>query len=267
MTTGAVPLRWLVWRFVMASCLLAWFVKLPIQTKLFFQGAENAIYSQSLLPDWLCRPDLGGVFYFAPALNLWSLFTRRRGVLLGAGALQVLCSLLMLWHVQSYNDFTHLTGFWVGLWLCWWAAQVDKNDEASHWHGVALALGIVSLCWLGGAVGKLTPEYWRGEPFYDLYFMEKDYFPFTYWRAHLPPAQIHLMAQWFSRIVVVTECLLATSVFWPTRLAAISNLLALTGMVIISQLQLFSVLGPLMALSIAAAWLHDQAPNAPQKTA
>lgn len=254
--------RLTAWRLVMGGCLLAWFVKYSVQTGVFFQAGVETIRSHSLLPNWLCRPDVGVVLYFAPGLSVLSLFTRRWVVIRLAAWLHVGCSLLMLWHVQSYNDFTHVTALWAGLWLAWWAGQLERRDAASLWHGVALSLGIVSLCWLGGAVGKLTPEYWSGEPFYFLYFQDKDYFPFSYWRTHATPEQLHLMAQWFSRSVVVSECLLATCILWPARLAAICSLLALTFMVVLCELQLFSVLGPLMALCLAAVLLVEKESSA-----
>ena len=256
--------RLTAWRLVMGISLLAWFVKYPLQTKLFFQNGENLIYEHSLIPDWLCRPDVGALAYLLPGMSVLALWSRRLLWLQMAGVLHALGSLIMLWHVQSYNDATHVTGFWTGLWLWWWAGQVNKRDGASLWHGISLAMGVLSLCWLGGAVGKLTAEYWEGEPFYYLYFMDKPQFPFSYWREHLSTEQLHTMARWFSRAVVVSECVLATSFFWPARLAAVAGLLALTGMVIISQLQLFSVLGPLMGLSIAVAWLVEKESAATQ---
>jgi len=171
----------------------------------------------------------------------------------------------MLWHVQSYNDATQVTAFWTGLWLCWWAGRIHDRDPASLWHGISLALAVLSLCWLGGGVGKLTHEYWDGEPFYYLYFMDKPQFPFSYIRDTFSEQTIHVIARVFSRFVVISELVLATSFLWPARLAALASLCVLSVMVIISQLQLFSVLGPLMALAIAIAWLVEKETTQPQK--
>jgi hypothetical protein len=253
--------RLMAWRIALGISLFAWFVKSKDQINLFFQGPDHAIRHHTLLPDWLCSPVVGGVAYFMPVLCFLALRAHRAVWLRLAGLTHAACSLVMLWHVQSYNDATHLTAFYVGLWLAWWAGRVERTDAASYWHGIALAIGIISLCWLGGGIGKLTPEYWAGEPFYHLYFMDKAQFPFSWMRAHLSQETIHLYAQWFSRTVVVAELVLATCILWSPRWAITASILALSGMVVISQLQLFSVLGSLMGLALAVGWLLKSEPN------
>lgn len=252
--------RLVAWRIVMGGALVAWFVKLHLQTAVFFQGAEHAILHHTLLPEWFCSPRVGAVLYFLPLLSVLGLFTQRILWLRLSALLYTCCTLLMLWHVQSYNDATHVTAFWTGLWLLWWAGRVATQDAASLWHGLSLAVAVLSLCWLGGGAGKLTSEYWAGEPFYYLYFMDKPQFPFSHLRDNLTEETLRSIAMIFSRMVVVTELVLATSFLWPARFAAAASLCVLTLMVIISQLQLFSVLGPLMALSIAITWLVEKDP-------
>ncbi len=260
---ASANLRLIAWRLALGLGMAAWFVKSKLQISLFFQGPEQSIRHHSLLPTWLCSPVLGGVLYFTPLLTLLALRAQRIRWLRLAAATYATCSLLMLWHVQSYNDATQVTGFYTALWLWWWAGQVPRTDAASYWHGITLALGVLSLCWLGGAVGKITPEYWSGEPFYHLYFMDKPQFPFDWWREHCTTETLHGYARIFSRLVVVSELALATSLLWPVRLAVLANMMALCGMVIISQLQLFSVLGSLMGLVIAIAWLLRSPPPSP----
>lgn len=249
--------RLMVWRIVMGSGLLAWFVKINAQYKLFTQG-EHSIVHHTMLPDWLCDSGHGILFFFAPALCFASLFVRGKLWLRCAAILYVVSALLMLWHIQSYNDATHLTAFWVGLWLCWWAGKVDVIDQTSRWHGICLALCVLSICWLGGCAGKLTAEYWSGESFYHLYFVYKDYFPFSDLRTHCSEETLRSLACIFSRAIVVGEMLLATCLLWPVRLALLANVCALTLMVFISQIQLLSVLGPLIGLCLAISYLLEK---------
>lgn len=246
----------------MGGCLISWFVKCNIQISVFFQAREMTILKHPLLPDWLCSPLVGGIIYFAPMLCVMGLLARRAMWMRLCAIIYTTCSLLMLWHIQSFNDATEVTGFWTGLWLLWWAGKVHAEDEKSLWHGVSIAVAVVSLCWLGGGLGKLTSEYWSGEPFYHLYFMDKPQFPFSWFRNNLSTDTIHILATGFSRIVVITELVLATCFLWPAKWAVLASLSILSLMVIISQLQLFSVLGSLMALSIGVAWiLEKEAPK------
>ena len=262
-STNSAPTnpRLIAWRIAMGLTLFAWFVKSKVQITVFFQGADQAIRHHTLLPDWLCSPITGGIAYFTPVLCFLAMRARREIWLQLAGLTYSLCALLMLWHVQSYNDATHITAFYLGLWLAWWGGRVNRADAASYWHGIALAMGVISLCWLGGGIGKITSEYWSGEPFYHLYFMDKPQWPFSWMRANLSTEEIHAYARWFSRTVVVVELVLATSILWPTRWAISATLVVLTGMVVISQLQLFSVLGSLMGLAFAVGWLLKSEPN------
>jgi hypothetical protein len=256
------PIRLRAWRIVLGACLLAWFVKFSSQTSLFFQGPEHRIWSHPLIPAWLCRPDVGALIYLAPLLTVVGLFSRKIRLLKGCALLWTICSLLMLWHVQSYNDATHVTAFWCSLWLWWWSGKLCCHDEKSFWHGLTLGMGILSLCWLGGAMGKLTAEYWRGEPFYQLYILDKPQFPFSAMREHWSEDRQRFVAMVFSRVVIISELLLATSLLWPLRWAAFANIAALTGMIVISRLQLFSVLGSLMGLTFAMAWLFEKSAEA-----
>jgi hypothetical protein len=253
--------RLMAWRLAMGVSLLAWFVKYKIQITLFFQGPENVIRHHSLIPDWLCSPMVSGVAYFTPALAFLALRTQRVAWLQVAAWAYALCALIMLWHVQSYSDATHVTALYTALWLAWWAGRVHGTDAASYWHGIALAIGVISLCWLGGGIGKLTSEYWAGDPFYQLYFIDKPQFPFSWLREHSDATSLHTYARWFSRSVIITELALATSILWPPRWAITGSILALSGMVIISQLQLFSVLGSLMGLAFAVGWLLKSEPK------
>lgn len=106
------------------------------------------------------------VAYFPPVLAcglLWRPSALRRqlialAVVLGSGAL--------LLHVEGYNDATFTTGLWVGLWLLWWAGRAELAESPSREQAILFGKAIVGLFFLGGAVGKMTGEYWNGTALY-----------------------------------------------------------------------------------------------------
>jgi hypothetical protein len=77
-------------------------------------------------------------------------------------------------------------------------------------------------------------------------------------RNHYPEETLRGVAAAFARMVIITEALLATCVLWPLRLAVVVVILTLAFMLVVSQLQLFSVLGPLIGLALAGGLIFEK---------
>ncbi len=192
------------------------------------------------------------VAYFPPVLAcglLWRPSALRRqlvalAVVLGSGAL--------LLHVEGYNDATFTTGLWVGLWLLWWAGRAESPSRE---QAILFGKAIVGLFFLGGAVGKMTGEYWNGTALYQLYFVQKGTFVFSFMRETFDEATLQTVAVYFSRLTVVLELLLGTILFWPLRWAAIGIMGMIIGKVFLSLFQLVSVVGPLFVLMLGLVYL------------
>jgi hypothetical protein len=167
----------------------------------------------------------------------------------------MLCALGLLGHIASYNDASYAAAFWSALWLLWWAGRIEDGDAGAERHAIALGQGIVGLCFLGGVIGKLTPEYWNGEAFYQLYVVQKPYFPFDWMRANWSEETARAWSAWFARGVIGSEGLLATLSRWPPRLAVVGTLGAFVGMIGLAGIQLLSVLAPLAGLVLAGGYL------------
>jgi hypothetical protein len=248
----------LAWRLVCVSCLLSWFIKHSLCWKIFWREGVSVVQGYELFPAWLQTWQVASTAYLLPGILILSLFSLSRQILVLSGFLLSFCAAVLLVHIQTYNDATYTTNLWAGLWLCWCGSLVDRGSAADWVHARRLAQGIVALCFLGGAVGKLTPEYWNGEAFYQIYFKFRAYFPFMELRERLTPDELRSLATVFSRVVICTELLLGTLVFWPARLSALLCLPVMLGMVMISQYQLFSVLGALFGLIIAAVIFDEE---------
>ncbi len=170
----------------------------------------------------------------------------------GAGVLCV--------HLNSYNDATFVTSFWSGLWLLWLTTRDPRRSQSIALHGPLLAQGVISLMFLGGAVGKLTPEYWNGTALYHIYFLQKDNFIYPWVRTTLDETTLRSLATVFSRAVIFAEFGIALLVFRPSRGTLLLSAGTMVGIAVISTSFLFSVMGSLIGIALAAARLCPGSP-------
>jgi hypothetical protein len=246
------------WRIVQAAWLASWFIKLDVLVRVFW-GAERApIESVPLFPQALVSPHLAQGAFVIPIVGLAGFVLPQPRALRVIALVELVSAVVLLCHVHGYNDMTYVTAFWTAVWLVWWAGAIDRDDR-SPIHACAIAQGIVGLCFFGGAVGKLTAEYWGGEAFYQLYVVEKHYFPFDWLRNTYDAATLRAASVWPSRAVVVIEVILATMILWPPKLALAVGGLAVGVMVSLARTQLLSVLGSLLGLLVASAYLDAKA--------
>ncbi|HMO23429.1 MAG TPA: hypothetical protein PKC98_20900, partial [Candidatus Melainabacteria bacterium] len=175
---------------------------------------------------------------------------------LTGAAVAALASLgVMCLHQQSYHDVTFLTCWWTTAWCLWLIRQLGKPAEPLMVRAAFLAHGILSLIFLGGSVGKLTPGYWSGEVFYEIYFEGRDYWLFNLLRRFFDADQLSLISCWYSRFVIMIEGIGACLWIMPARIASIIAIAILCNIALMSNTQLFSVLTCLIGLALAG--LHQ----------
>jgi lipoprotein signal peptidase len=111
------------------------------------------------------------------------------------------------------------------------------------------------MIFLGGAVGKLTPEYWSGEVFFQIYFVDRDFWVFNLLRSRFEPETLREIATYYSRMVIGTE--MAVAGFWllPRKVAAVLTLIVLLCLTLFSNFNLFSVTFCLIGLCLFV--LHE----------
>lgn len=165
-------------------------------------------------------------------------------------------SLLLMVHQASYNDASFVTSFWSSLYGLWLVRALATSEHATFPSLLAtrLARCFVSLMFLGGAVGKLTPGYWDGSVLYALNFAANDYWTFRLLRSLLSAAELREVATLYSRCVVLVELVLVTLPLWPARAALYTASVALLAMVILNNHLLLSVVGPLLGMCGAALY-------------
>lgn len=221
---------------------------------------------QTFFPDWLQSPPVLIASYLTATVALAAaLVIGHRIVLCGVSVLAWLGLTILCLHQGSYNDATFTTAWWASLWSVWLASRLGTADERLPRRAARLAQAILSLMFLGGAVGKWTAEYWSGQVFYEIYFIDRDFWFFNRLRASASPEALRELATWYSRTVIIVETLCGMTL-WGLRPRVAGSLAAVVcaGVALFASFYLFSVMLSLIGLAVACLWLtpnHGQADN------
>ena len=241
--------RW-VFRVAAVIWLLGWYTKAAQHLKVFFLDDPIAL-THSLFPDLMRDGMVSGLAYLLPVSILAMIGFRSARMLQTAAALMAICAAVLVLHIDTCNDATFLTSFWVTLWLLWLAFNIDREGEGVALHACVLAQCIVGVVFLGGVVGKLTSEYWDGEVLHNLYFLQKSNWPYSWIRESFDPQTVRGWATGFSRTIIVVEILMAFAPFYSTRIFCIVGPLVMVGIVGVSTWTLFSVMGCMVGMLLA----------------
>lgn len=247
-----------VFRIVAAAWLVGWFWKAWFFVGYYFDEIWAHPFRHAGLPPALVHPALATIAWAAPVLVIGALVVPRAWTVRAASGLMAAAALVACLHVETFSDATFVTSFWVALWLVWFAANAHRADAALFLHARALAQCTLALVFFGGAIGKLTPEYTSGEAFYQLYFVQKDSWPYPWLRDAVSPDALRSIATWFSRSVIAAELVVAAgALLAPYRVVAIGGTVVMIGMVVISTWNLLSVMACLIGLLLALVRARD----------
>jgi hypothetical protein len=238
-------------RIAAACWLLGWVTKFAfLRAYLFGTVVANPI-EISFFPAWLRAPGAAQAAYVLPALALPMFVSRRRIFFCLAAAAFTIASALLLLHQDTHNDATFVTSFWAALWLAWLACGMRRADEAFTLHARSLALCVVGLMFLGGFVGKLTPEYWSGQALADIFLDQKDGAISMWCREHYGEETIREWFKWLSRFTIVGEGVLALSPLLPWRLVFWFGVPFMAAVAVYTTWPIFSVFFCLIGLIVA----------------
>ena len=166
-------------------------------------------------------------------------------------ALAVLCI-----HQMSFNDVTFSCCAWSSLWCLWMATRLHEPFEILFERSAWLTHLILSLIFIGGAVGKLTPGYWDGTVLYEIYFRDRDFWTYNLVRSMCPEESLPGIAMWHSRVVVCAEWFCGFLWLMPRKIASIVAITMLCGIALTNNFYLFSVVTCLIGLALVG--LHQK---------
>ena len=226
--------------------------------------AIYAIYTaysinESFFPSFFSSTKVLAILLMVPlVLSMAALLVREKLLLILQSSVTLVCMFGMCIHQGSYNDVTFLTCFWVSLWCVWYSIKLGSPPRELIDKSKTFAILIVSLIFLGGAVGKWTPGYWSGQVLYEIYFVDRDFWFFNLLRSNLQPEALREFATYYSRVVIIAESGCALLWLLPVKLAGAIALAMLVGIALLSNTYLFSVMFCLCGLAIVC--LHQPRP-------
>lgn len=246
-----------VFRWAWIGLMIGWYCKVSF---FFDDFVGHRVYPMShpSFEGWRADARVMWLLYTLPALASFGLLNMTRVRLLVASCVGLVCSAGLLLHVSVFNDATFTTSFWVCVWLTWLGWNCQRRDIELVYESRRLAMMIVSLMFLGGFMGKLTPEFWSGEMFFNYFFLDRDILHYPWLRENLEVQQLREVATWFSRGVVVMEGVLAAMWIFKFRNVAPFMIVVMACMTAGSTPWLLSVFGCLMAMLAANYAWYDE---------
>jgi hypothetical protein len=211
-------------------------------------------------------PGISAVLWLAPVLSLICLALPSNRAMRATALLYTACAFGLAIHLNTFNDATFVTSFWVGLWMVWFTFRREDRLPDTLLHARTLAQCVVGFLFLGGFTGKLTEAYWTGEALYNLYCLQKANFPWSWLRHGLSPEALRAFATWFSRATVFMEGVFVLSPLLPYRALATVGALVMGAMVVFSTLNLLSVFACLLGLVLALAGDPPGAEDQPSRS-
>lgn len=184
-----------------------------------------------------------------------TLFLQRKPMLVAAGATGLLALAILCVHQKAYNDVTFLCCAWTSLWALWLSTRLGESFDSLYPRAVWLSHVILSLIFLGGTIGKLTPGYWSGEVLYEIYFQGRDFWTYNLIRDSVSADQMRSIAAWHSRMVLVFEAICCFLWLMPRKVASTLAIVVFSGIALTNNLTLFSVVTSLICLAIVG--LHE----------
>ncbi|QEF96661.1 hypothetical protein Mal15_06890 [Stieleria maiorica] len=222
----------------------------------FFMLADQVYHRLPLLdpffPAWLQSAEVVRWAYLGSlAAIILGVFGVMPWLRISSALGQVGCLGVMLVHQASHNDMTFATSLWASIWVFWFTTRMDRDEPNGLLRRAAfLSRAIASMILLGGAVGKWTPEYWSGEVFFDIYFLDRDFWVFNYLRETYDAETLRGIATWYSRKVIVVETLFGFGLWlFPPKWAAAIGVAIFFSIAFFSNHLLYSVLLCLVGLS------------------
>ncbi|MBP9853977.1 MAG: hypothetical protein KBD53_03815 [Candidatus Omnitrophica bacterium] len=250
-------LNYTVIRWTMVFWLLGWYCKsyflLPYMTQVIY----TVPVVHPLFPPFFLNPHVSVIFFFLPALCIPAVICPTRLRLIFSGLLMTMSSLIMMLHINSYNDATFVTSFWVGLWIIWTGFKSDHVDAVFRQQACLLARLVIGLIFFAGFVGKLTPEYLSGEVFYRIFWSEKTLWPHTWLMAHFTADQLKVVSVYFSNFIVCSELLLACAPLLYSRFIFVIAPIILCCFMITNTWAIFSVVGCLIGMMLSCLFYKN----------
>ncbi len=243
-----------IFRLVTLAWLIGWYFKFSFFATYFRHIIHAFPVSHELFPAMFTNNMISAWFYFLPVAVLPLLFVPRRAAALITSSVLLVCAVVTGLHINTYNDMTFVSSFWVALWLMWLSIHMNDLKHVQA-HGPMLIKCLIGMIFLGGTVGKLTDEYWNGEVFYNTVVKQTPGFFGLFLREHFAIGQQQTIVAFISKLIIGVEALLVLSPLYPYRFFAVFGIFSVSMLVIFRSWQILSVLSCLTGMIIGGLML------------
>lgn len=247
-----------IFRLVVLAWLLGWFFKFTFFSTYFRHIIHAFPVTHEQFPSFFTNNVVSMLFYFLPVVVLPALFIPRRIIAMLTAGILLLASIVSGLHINTYNDMTFVSSFWVALWLLWLSIHIHNPQQAVV-HGPRLIKCLIGMIFLGGTVGKLTDEYWNGEVFYNTVVKQTPGFFGLYLRENFPLDQQHAIVALISKLIIIVEAALVFSPLYPYRFFTIFGVFSVCMLVVFRSWQILSVLSCLTGMILGGLLLVNYA--------
>jgi hypothetical protein len=223
--------------------LFGWYALLHLLAPLYLVFAQRMPLDYPDFPGLFTSPRIAAFCYLAPLGTLGALLRPAAAGMRLVALLFVGCAVVMLLHVDAYNDATFLVGFWLGLWLLWLSGRAARGEADTVEDAAGLLVCIGSFLFLGGVVGKLHAAWWDGQVIAHVLVDERTYWFFPWMRDRLSPPEQRQLSRWLARIGLSFELAAVASVLLPLRAGLLLLIAASLGVIACAGWTLASVLG------------------------
>lgn len=203
-------------RIALVAWVLGWYLKLVFDVPYFLQVIYQYPVRYAFFPEFFQEPGVAMIAFFAP-LPVAIVALIRKEYIPAAAIVFLISSVILSLHIDVYNDATNVTSFWTALWLLWFSSRLADDREVFYLQARTLAQCVVGMIFLGGFVGKLTPEYWRGEVVTQIFVGNPSESPLRQILFTLPEAWRGLAVIVLSGSIIVTEFIMSLAPLFSYR--------------------------------------------------
>ena len=221
-----------------------------------FYTVESHVYQDDFFPAFFQSKYSIILAYILPIAFGLPLFLRGSVVACRVHAIACLVSAaILMTHATTFHDAVYLCQFWLSLWLLWYAFRDQDSLALLSAKAPFLFLCIVSLIFLGGAVGKFCEVYWQGELVYVNFIEAGNNIAVEYLKTLLSvPSQMEL-AKWASRFLTSIEFLTAFVLFLPPVFGLAWVIFVVLGMTVSLGVGMLSLTAQFLMIALANVFL------------
>lgn len=243
-------------RTALVFWIAGWYLKICFDVPYLLSVVPRYPVAYDFFPAIFQNPIIVAIAYFAP-FSVAVATLLRREYLKPAAVILLVSTVVMSLHLDTYNDATNVTSFWTAIWLVWFTRHLNDTSAEFYSQARVLAQCVVAIIFLGGVVGKLTPEYWSGDIVSKIFVGNPNESPLRQVLLMFPAGWQGKLVIFLSWSMIVTEGILALAPLFSYRTLTCFAIPVFAAFSLFSTWRIFSVLLCLAGILAAGLLLEN----------